>query len=121
MKLSRFIISHIDQIVGEWETFAHSLSKPDFAMPIADLQDHARQMLKAIAADMETSESKQQKKVKSVSDVSSISGGESAASTHGSLRQISGYTMPQVTAEFRAMRASVLRLWMGNPPIFRAR
>ena len=112
MKLSRFIISHIDEIVGEWETFARSLSKPDFAMPVADLQDHARQMLKAIAADMEKSESKQQKKVKSVSDVSSITGGESAASTHGSLRQISGFTMPQVTAEFRAMRASVLRLWM---------
>src|SRR5471030_3334654 len=112
MKLSRFIISHIDEIVGEWETFARSLSKPDLAMPTADLQDHARQMLKAIAADMEKSESKQQKKVKSVSDVSSITGGESAASTHGSLRQISGFTMPQVTAEFRAMRASVLRLWM---------
>src|SRR5471030_1846368 len=74
MKLSRFIISHIDEIVGEWETFARSLSKPDFAMPVADLQDHARQMLKAIAADMEKSESKQQKKVKSVSDVSSITG-----------------------------------------------
>lgn len=111
MKLSRFIISHLDEIVGEWETFARSLPIPDFAMTAAALQDHARQMLKAIAADMETFESKQQKKVKSISDVSSISGGESAATAHGSLRQISGYTMPQVIAEFRAVRASVLRLW----------
>lgn len=112
MKLSRFIISHLDEIVGEWETFARSLSISDFALPAVELQDHSRQMLKAIAADMEKAESKQQKKEKSVSDVSSMSGGRSAASTHGSLRQISGFTMPQVTAEFRAMRASVLRLWM---------
>lgn len=112
MKLSRFILSHIDEIVKEWETFARSLSTPGVAMPPAELQDHARQMLQAIAVDMETIESAQQKKDKSVSEVSRISGAESAAATHGSLRQISGFTMPQVTAEFRAMRASVLRLWM---------
>jgi signal transduction histidine kinase len=58
------------------------------------------------------SESAQQKKEKSTAEVSHVSGAESAASTHGSLRQISGFTMPQLTAEFRAMRASVLRLWM---------
>lgn len=71
-------------------------------------------MLSAIAADMETIQSAQQKKAKSVSEVSRISGSDSAASTHGSLRQLSGFTMPQVTAEFRAMRASVLRLWMAE-------
>ncbi|MDM5180047.1 HAMP domain-containing sensor histidine kinase [Massilia sp. DJPM01] len=112
MKLSRFILSHLDDILKEWEDFARSLSKPGVIVPEAELQDHARQMLKAIALDMETIESAQQKKEKSVGDVSKISGGESAASTHGSLRQLSGFTMPEVTAEFRAMRASVLRLWM---------
>lgn len=81
-------------------------------MPAAELQDHARQMLQSIAGEMETIESAEQKKEKSIGEVSKISGGESAAATHGSLRQISGFTMPQVTAEFRAMRASVLRLWM---------
>ncbi|MGZ8291569.1 MAG: sensor histidine kinase [Telluria sp.] len=112
MKLSRFILSHMDEILGEWESFARSLSIPGVALPVEELQDHARQMLQAIAVDMETIESDQQKKEKSISEVSRISGNESAASTHGSLRQISGFTMPQVTAEFRAMRASVLRLWM---------
>ncbi|MGZ8301492.1 MAG: sensor histidine kinase [Telluria sp.] len=112
MKLSRFILSHMDEILGEWESFARSLSIPGVALPVEELQDHARQMLQAIAVDMETIESDQQKKEKSISEVSRISGDESAASTHGSLRQISGFTMPQVTAEFRAMRASVLRLWM---------
>lgn len=112
MKLSRFILGHLDEILKEWEDFARSLSKPGVIVPAAELQDHARQMLKAIAIDMETIESAQQKKDKSVAEVSKISGGDSAASTHGSLRQLSGFTMPEVTAEFRAMRASVLRLWM---------
>lgn len=114
MKLSQFILSHLNEILGEWESFARSLSTPGSAAPAAELQDHAKQMLQAIASDMETIESKQQKKEKSIGQVSTISGGESAASTHGSLRQVSGFTMPQVTAEFRAMRASVLRLWMAE-------
>lgn len=114
MKLSRFILTHIDQILGEWETFARSLSPLTTAMPEADLQDHARQMLNDIAADMETSENEQQKKDKSIAEVSKMSAHGSAAATHGSLRQMSGFSMPQVTAEFRAMRASVLRLWMNE-------
>jgi len=104
----------MDEILGEWKEFARSLVTPGHPMPDSELQDHARMMLQAIAADMETIESRQQKKAKSIQEVSQIGGGESAASTHGSLRQISGFTMPQVTAEFRAMRASVLRLWMEN-------
>ncbi|MCW2763298.1 MAG: putative two-component sensor histidine kinase, partial [Marmoricola sp.] len=35
-----------------------------------------------------------------------------AASTHGTLRQGSGFTLIQLTAEYRALRASVLRLWL---------
>jgi signal transduction histidine kinase len=112
MKLSRFILSHMDEILGEWESFARSLSIPGIPLPVHELQDHAKQMLQAIAADMETIESDQQKKEKSIAGVSRNSGKQSAAATHGSLRQISGFTMPQVIAEFRAMRASVLRLWM---------
>lgn len=104
----------MDEILGEWESFARSLSIPGTALPVEELQDHARQMLQAIAVDMETVESDQQKKAKSIAEVSRVSGGESAAATHGSLRQISGFTLPQVTAEFRTMRASVLRLWMNQ-------
>ena len=112
MKLSRFILSNMEEILGEWKEFARTLVSPGHPMPESELQDHARKMLQAIAADMETIESTQQKKAKSIDEVSQVTGAESAASTHGSLRQVSGFTVPQVTAEFRAMRASVLRLWM---------
>lgn len=121
IKLSRFILTHMDEILGEWECFARSLSLLSSTMPDEDLQDHAREMLSAIAADMETSQSAQQKKEKSIGNELHVGDTDSAATIHGSLRQISGFTMPQLTAEFRAMRASVLRLWMDKTPRRRKR
>ena len=35
-----------------------------------------------------------------------------AASTHGALRHLAGFDLRQLAAEFRALRASVLRLWL---------
>lgn len=37
---------------------------------------------------------------------------KTAASAHGGDRQASGFTLPQLTAEYRALRASVIRLWL---------
>lgn len=114
MKLSRFIISNLAEIVGEWTIFAASLEPIGELGSASELRDHATEMLKAIALDLETGESAAQKKTKSTGQVSKISGADSAASAHGATRQVSGYTMPQLTAEFRAMRATVLRLWMAK-------
>ena len=112
MKLSSFITANLDEIVSEWEVFAASLELAAEISSAIDLRDHAKEMLKAIVLDMETAESPTQKKNKSIGEVSKISGDDSAASAHGAVRQVSGFTLPQLTAEFRAMRASVLRLWM---------
>lgn len=114
MKLSRFIISNLAEIVGEWTIFAASLEPIGELGSASELRDHATEMLKAIALDLETGESAAQKKTKSTGQVSKISGADSAASAHGATRQVSGFTMPQLTAEFRAMRATVLRLWMAK-------
>lgn len=114
MKLSRFITSNLAEIVGEWTIFAASLEPIGELGSASELRDHATEMLKAIALDLETGESPAQKKTKSTGQVSKISGADSAASAHGATRQVSGFTMPQLTAEFRAMRATVLRLWMAK-------
>src|SRR5206468_252060 len=39
---------------------------------------------------------------------------ETAAQTHALLRAQSGFSMTQLAAEYRALRASVLRLWMDD-------
>ena len=112
MKLSRFITDHLDAIISEWESFARTLEPAASSISPAELRDHAKTILQAIALDIDTSESDRQKREKSVGAVSKIAGSETAASAHGALRQLSGFTMPQLTAEYRAMRASVLRLWL---------
>lgn len=113
MKLSRFITDHLDDIIGEWECFARTLEPAASSISPAELRDHARTILQAIALDIDCSESERQKHDKSVGE-GARGASETAASAHGALRQLSGFTMPQLTAEYRAMRASVLRLWLPN-------
>ncbi|MGK5008607.1 ATP-binding protein [Janthinobacterium sp. MDB2-8] len=114
VKLSRFITDHLEQILKEWELFASSLPIPGADISKAELRDHAKQMLETIVRDMDVIENAAQRKKKSITGVSEITGKETAAATHGFLRQQIGFTLPQLTAEFRAMRASVLRLWMAQ-------
>jgi signal transduction histidine kinase len=40
-----------------------------------------------------------------------LSARETAAATHGALRHLSGFDLNQLGAEYRALRASVIRLW----------
>ena len=110
MKLSEFITEHLDTIVGEWEKFAETLLPAAEGMSSTDLRDHSRQILAAVAQDMETDQTPAEQQFKSKGLAKVIA--NSAASTHGTLRQISGFTLLQLTAEFRALRAAVLRLWL---------
>ena len=111
MNLSPFITEHLDEIVREWEDFARTLQPATAKMSGAELRDHAKKILQAIAEDIQTPESAKQQKEKSKGEAAA-GDKHSAASRHGALRQLSGFTMPQLTAEFRAMRACVLRLWL---------
>jgi signal transduction histidine kinase len=79
--------------------------------PLA-LRDHARQMLQAIALDMDTAQSPNEQYVKSQGRATPIASSETAASSHGTLRQLRGFSLVQLNAEFRALRATVLRLWL---------
>ncbi|MES2105326.1 MAG: HAMP domain-containing sensor histidine kinase [Pseudomonadota bacterium] len=112
MKLSQFINEHIEEILVEWESFARTLQPAANGMVTLALDDHARQILAAIAIDIDTAENSTQQYEKSKGMAPARIGVESAASTHGTLRQISGFTLVQLTAEYRALRATVLRLWL---------
>ncbi|MDB5807846.1 MAG: putative two-component sensor histidine kinase [Betaproteobacteria bacterium] len=107
MKLSRFIEDHLEEILVEWEAFARTL-QPDMT-PLA-LRNHAKQILMRVAHDIDSSETPKEQRDKSHGLAPSDP--ESAAASHGTLRQISGFTLLQLTAEFRALRATVLRLWL---------
>jgi signal transduction histidine kinase len=75
------------------------------------LRDHSREMLLAVAQDMETRETEAERKSKSKGEGQPDSGIDTAAGVHGALRHTAGFGLSQLVAEFRAMRASVLSLW----------
>src|SRR5688572_25421053 len=81
------------------------------------LRDHAEQILEAIAKDIETVQSRESQTTKSLGRRPLILGApETAAQTHAILRARSGFDINQLAAEYRALRASVLRLWTDAYP-----
>jgi len=113
MKLSHFIKAHIEEILTEWESFAWTLHPPTSDLTVLALRDRARQILESIALDIETVESPEQQYKKSQGKAPELAGGgESAASMHGTEQQAGGFSLVQLVAEYRALRATVLRLWL---------
>jgi signal transduction histidine kinase len=76
------------------------------------LRDHASQILEAIALDIEESQTDLAQAYKSKGYVRIAEATRTAAQTHGALRYLAGFDLRQLAAEFRALRASVLRLWL---------
>ena len=111
MRLSEFIVRNSEAIVGHWESFAAQLP-PGAEMDSFALRDHAVQILRAIAHDLETFQSREAQTEKSLGRKPMALGApETAAQTHAILRARSGFDINQLAAEYRALRASVLRLW----------
>jgi signal transduction histidine kinase len=110
VKLSRFITAHLDDILQEWVSFARTLGPVAQEMSLLALQDHAKQILQDIALDIETSQNPAEQYEKSMGQAPDDE--QSAAADHGTLRQVSDFSLVQLAAEFRALRATVLRLWL---------
>jgi signal transduction histidine kinase/CheY-like chemotaxis protein len=83
------------------------------------LRNEAGDILRATAADMQsdqtTTQQAEKSKGRSVRD--NLSDGlRRASSSHGTGRAVSGFDVSAVVAEYRALRASVLRLWRASAP-----
>jgi len=120
MRLADFILANVEPILVEWEAFARSIW-PTAATSTdpAELRDDAAAILYATVADMQSKQSAAQQIDKSrgarpAGDEASELGPPSAS--HGSARVSSGFDLWAVIAEYRALRASVLRLWRESEP-----
>lgn len=111
-RLADFIVANREPILAEWEAFARTCTPASGAMDIAALRDHAGEMLSAIAADLRTSQSADARSEKSRGHASvGDTDTPTAAEEHGAGRAESGFTVEQMVSEYRALRASVIRLW----------
>ena len=111
MKLSAFIRGNIEPIIQEWENFAKTLFKTKQTTKI--LRDHAQKMLLVIALDLEQEQSKSEQTAKSKGLQQQENSTDTAAEKHGDERFNEGFSILEVAAEYRALRASVTKLW-GN-------
>ena len=111
MRLAEFITSNSKRIIGEWEEFARLHLYAANAMDLHQRRDHVEEMLKTIADDLITPQTKREQHDKSTGADDSHVDSETAANAHGTDRAATGFSPVDLVSEFRALRASVLRLW----------
>lgn len=114
--LADFIEKNREAILNEWDSFARSLDSERTMSPEA-LRDHAAQMLDAIAMDLRTPQSSASKEQKAKGLRPDNSPALAAAGyEHGIARLAEQFNLSELVSEFRAIRASVLRLWARQHP-----
>ena len=110
MPLSAFIRGHHEQIVSEFAVFARTLMPPRPAMTDAELRDHASEILMAVVQDMNVAQTSAEQSLKSQGPGTERTL-EASGKLHADDRIQHGFTFRAVLAEFRALRATVLRLY----------
>ena len=112
MRLADFIETNMEEILSDWEEFARTLLPAAGAMSMSALRDHAEQIMHAVAQDLRKNQSRSEQAAKARGEtVRSAPSPETAAETHAVLRATGGFTIQQMVAEYRALRAAVLRRW----------
>ena len=112
MRLADFIETNIEAILTEWVAFAESCGPAGATLDLTGLRDHAVAMLHNIVADLRTPQTKAEQEHKSTGAAdSNAHDDDTAAEVHGADRAGSGFTVGEMVSEYRALRASVIRLW----------
>ena len=116
MRLAEFIKANAETVVAEAARYAKTLA-PLAHESETTLRNHIPKILDAIVLDLEHSQTSGEARSKSLGHAVVVQGApDSAAQTHGRLRARSGLQMAQLVAEYRALRAGVLRLWAEKEP-----
>jgi signal transduction histidine kinase len=118
MRLADFILTNVEPILAEGEAFARSIWPGAKTDPLT-LRDHAEEMLRAAASDMMSAQTATQQSDKSKGE--GHAGEDSdrvnqASDVQAVGRVRSGFDLLAVVAEYRALRASVIRLWRESAP-----
>ncbi|MDE8349761.1 MAG: HAMP domain-containing sensor histidine kinase [Acidocella sp.] len=110
MRLASFIRANIEPISVEWEHFASSLLPNEF-FTSSVLRNHITGMLVDIANNIDKVQSEGQRHTKSEGQPDIVHYTEGAIIQHVIARTAMGLSFRQFISEFRALRATVLRLW----------
>ena len=97
-------------IIAEWEKFARTVPIAE-NMDRAALRDHVVDLLKFIAKDLETHQTAWEQSEKSKGRQDSEDTKDSPGEKHAEQRFTGGFDTVEMLSEFRALRASVIKLW----------
>lgn len=109
-RLASFIEGNLLQIVSEWESFATTLTPAANGMTSLALRDHIYEILEFIVRDIKSEQTKKEQVEKSHGTKKRMPT-KTAAETHAALRLMGGFNIDQMVSEYRALRASVIKLW----------
>ena len=109
MPLSTFVREHREEIIREFGLFAKTLMPTGSDMTEVELRDHAEDILTAIVEDMGVAQTGAEQARKSQGH-GSVNTMQASGRLHADDRIRHGFTSRSVLAEFRALRATVLRL-----------
>jgi len=116
MRLANFILSNLEPIIAEWGGFARSIGAGEHLDKLA-LCDHAEQILQATVRDMNSPQTIAERAKKSKGQgIYENDALADASDAHAVDRLSLGFDMLEVMSEYRALRASVLRLWRDSAP-----
>ncbi len=108
--LGAFIKRDHHAIIDEFTSFARTLIPPDSPMTERELRDHCEELLQAIAVDLETRQTDQEQSQKS-KGLGAAHMMRTSGRLHADARLHHGFGLMEGLSEFRALRASVLRLY----------
>ena len=112
MRLADFIEESVEPILSAAEAVAATMLPAASHLDSAALRDHMPMILSAVARDLRLAQTTEEQLAKSLGKQARPHGApETAAQTHALLRAKAGFDIEQLVAEYRALRASVLRLW----------
>ena len=110
MRLAAFIRANIEPISVEWERFAATLL-PAAEFSSSVLRDSIVELLTEIAADMDEDQTGKEQHQKSEAHPDRSNFTKGAVVKHALARIQMGLSIRQFISEFRALRATVIRLW----------
>jgi signal transduction histidine kinase len=112
MRLADFIEESVEPILSAAEAVAATMLPAASHLDSAALRDHMPMILAAVARDLRSPQTAEEQLAKSLGkQVRPHGAPETAAQIHALLRAKAGFDIEQLVAEYRALRASVLRLW----------
>lgn len=114
MRLADFIEQNAREILDDAVAFAETQAPDTVEFSAKQLRNHLPQILQAVIDDLRSPQTDSQQLAKSHGLAPLKPGPESAASYHGRTRAIAGFGLNQMVAEYRALRASVLRRWASD-------